>query len=87
MKCVARRMYYNYPKLVRDIENEKQNYIQERKRLFSMQKDKKAIIITPQKSLNIGRLEKNIDKLCYGYQCGRTDGLAMLDSVKSYLEL
>lgn len=85
MKCAARMMYHNYPKLVCDIENEKTNYIQERKRLFSLQRDKKAIIIAPKKPLNIGRLEKNIDRLCYGYQCGRTDGLAMLDSVKSYL--
>ena len=49
------------------------------------EKTGESIVIRPPEPLNIGRTEKNADELERVYQVGRSEGMARLDEVRSFL--
>lgn len=44
------------------------------------------IVIRPEKSLGIGRLEKDIEKLQGAYETGRQDAIKLMPKIKEYLQ-
>lgn len=81
---LAGRFYRDYPKLLEQLTREDQLYAAERDRLASMKKEGKLLVMQPRTELDIGRLERDVDKLKLGYESGQRDGERYVEQVRSY---
>lgn len=85
MKGLMKLLLHKYPKLVEAMANRHIVYNQETKYVFEQEKAGKCVVICPEKSLGIGRLEKNPDELQRVYDEGRKAALSKLEEVKKFL--
>lgn len=85
MKNLAKRLYRNYPKLLQNILNEADIYAAEREELARLEKAGRVLIVQPETELDIGKLERDVEKLKAGYALGRGDGEKTWAQVRDYL--
>ncbi len=78
--------YHNYPKFIECCNNRYKNYNNTLDYLSKLEKQKEIFVIRPSKSLNIGRLEKNVSKLQEVYDIGIKDFKTNLKALKQYLK-
>ncbi len=83
---LARRLYREYPKLLDNILGESELYAAEREAIAQMERQGRALVIQPEQELDIGRLERDQEKLRQGYAAGRRDGEKYLAQVREYLK-
>jgi len=74
-----------YPNLLKTMKNRHNMYNEETKYVFDKADKGEVLVICPEKSLGIGRLEKNPDELERCYQEGRKAALTRLDDIKNFL--
>jgi predicted patatin/cPLA2 family phospholipase len=84
MVHLAKRLYGKDPKLLEAILGEAEVYAQEREELARLEKEGKIFLVQPRENLNIGRLERKLERLQEGYALGCQDGTARLEAVKEY---
>ena len=79
-------VYRNYPAFVKSLCSRSDNYNRTLKRIKELEAEKKIFVIRPSKSLDIGRLENNPEKIQEIYNIGRKDGLYHLAKMKAFLQ-
>lgn len=85
MRNLGKRLYREYPKLLNNILREAEIYAEEREALARMQQEGRVLVVQPEEELEIGRLERDLEKLRRGYEIGRRDGEKYLGQVRAYL--
>jgi predicted patatin/cPLA2 family phospholipase len=70
-----------YPKFARALRNRHIMYNRQVEKLAELEKEGKAIVIRPSMELNVGRSEKNPEKLQSLYDLGISDAAAFIDKI------
>ncbi|MGN0733548.1 MAG: patatin family protein, partial [Emergencia sp.] len=78
--------YRKYPKLVEAMENRHIVYNQTTAYIAERERQGELLVIRPEESLNIGKVEKNPDKLQEVYEAGRKVAESRLDEIIKYLQ-
>lgn len=84
-KLIAKK-YKNYPGLVKTMENRHNMYNDTIKFINEQEKLGNIFVIRPNKSLDIGRTEKNKDKLINAYHMGLEDACKSYNDLIKYLK-
>ncbi len=82
---LERRVYKNYPNLVRAMENSSRIHNETCDRLDELEKNGEIIVIAPSKDLNVKKTESDMDKLGRLYYLGYNDTEKALSKLKHYL--
>lgn len=83
MKIALRK----YPAIVNAMKNRHNVYNEETEYVFEQEKKGNALVICPEKPLEISRTEKNPDELQRVYDEGRKTALAQLDEIRRFISL
>ena len=82
---LAKSFYHNYPRFVRAMEQRHIKYNRTIQEIEKMEKEGKIFVIRPSKSLNIGRVENDPDKIQKVYDEGRKDACKICDNMRDWL--
>ena len=83
---LIRMTYGKYPKLVEAMENRHLFYNETLSYIKEQEKLGKLFVIRPKEKLQIGKIEKNPDKLKEVYDIGRETVLPQIDEIKRFLD-
>lgn len=86
MMPVIKIKYRKYPNLVETMENRHIVYNQTLSYIDERERQGEVLVIRPEKSLNIGKVEKNPDKLQEVYEAGRKVAKRRIDEIREYLD-
>jgi len=79
-------MYRNFPKLAEAIRNRHKMYNYQKNYVSELEQQGKIFAIRPSRHVEIGRMEKNVDKIEEMYQLGRLDAAGRLNDLLEYFE-
>lgn len=82
---LIRKQYKQYPKFVRAMETRAERYNQNRKQLFEMEREGKLMVIAPQSTLGVGRIERDTEKLRLLWAEGYQMTVDRMDEIRAYL--
>ena len=82
---LIRMTYRKYPKLVEAMENRHLVYNETLSYIKEQEKQGKLFVIRPKEKLQIGKIEKNPDKLKEVYDIGRETVLPQMEEIKRFL--
>ncbi len=82
---MIRLKYRKYPKLIETMENRHIVYNQTLAYIEQQEKQGKLYVIRPKESLQVGKVEKNPDKLKKVYDMGRETATLQMEQIKEYL--
>lgn len=82
----VRRKYKRFPKLIEALEKRHEVYNETLELLDKLEQEGKCFIIRPSEPLNIGRLERNTDKLNNVYEQGYDDAKILYNKLVEFLE-
>lgn len=85
MMPLIRMKYRKYPRLIEAMENRHINYNQTLSYIKEQEKQGKLFVIRPKEKLQIGRVEKNPEKLKKVYEIGRETILPQISEIKGFL--
>lgn len=83
--CLFKLFYRKYPKLVERWANRYSEYNQAVEQVIQLNEKQQIFVIRPSKTLKIGRLEKDVNKIQAMYDLGVEDAKNALVRLKSYL--
>lgn len=83
--CLFKLFYRKYPKLVERWANRYSEYNQAVEQVIQLNEKQQIFVIRPSKTLKIGRLEKDVNKIQAMYDLGVEDVKNALVRLKSYL--
>lgn len=86
MKALAKLAYRKYPKFAEALLNRHNNYNETVKRICQMEKNGEIFVIRPENPLEIGRLEKDPEKLQNVYDIGVRDAEKAVESMKKWMD-
>ena len=78
--------YSKYPNLVNAINNRYKNYNNSVEKIIDIENKKEIFVIRPSKKLNIGRIERDENKLQEMYDLGVNDCNNILTDLKRYIQ-
>ncbi len=84
MRNLGKRLYHGYPLLLDKLQREDEVYAAEREHLEELGKSGRVLILQPQTELDIGRLERDMNKLKLGYETGQWDGERFYQAIKAH---
>lgn len=84
---LIRKQYQEYPKFVQAMETRAQRYNENREQLFELEREGKALVIAPQSTLGVGRIERDTEKLRLLWAEGYQMTVERMDEIKDYLGL
>ena len=79
-------MYRKYPKFLAALNRRSEDYNYTMERILDSKRCGEIFGIAPSKALEVGRLEKNPEKIQAQYDLGRKDAMGILEDLKAYLE-
>lgn len=82
---LIRAKYRNYPKLIETMENRHLIYNQTLSYIARKEKEGTLFVIRPKEKLQIGKIEKNPEKLKVIYEIGRKTALPLIPEIKKFL--
>ena len=82
---MAKFAYRKYPAFVKTLCERHIKYNETIKRIAELEKEGKAFVIRPEKTLDIGRLENNPEKIQAIYDIGYADGEKYIEEMKKWL--
>lgn len=82
---LVRQTYRNYPKLVEAMENRHLVYNQTLSYIAEQEKQGKLFVLRPKEALQIGKVEKDPDKLKAVYDIGRETAASRIAEMKEFL--
>ena len=85
-KLPVKLYYRKYPEFVKKIISRAENYNNKVMRLRNKEKQGEVLVIRPSTPINIGKTEKDPNKLQAVYDLGRSDAEKSLKKIKVYLE-
>lgn len=71
--------YKKYPKISEALRDRHKTYERQVKLCEDLEKKGKAVIIRPEHSVNVGRMERNVNKLLHLYSLGEKDAMKLLN--------
>lgn len=77
--------YHKYPELAKALEESDQRYNRQCNEIESLRRQKKIFVISPSSAIDIGRLERNTDRLGDIYYLGYNDAKNKIKELKAYL--
>ena len=77
--------YKGYPKLRHVVENRHTMYNTTLQEIDRLEQEGKVFVIRPQVPLNLGRFERNREKLKWAYELGRADAFRCMDELNEFL--
>lgn len=83
---LAKIFYGKYPKFVEAIKQRHLMYNRELDEIEQMRAARRVLVIRPSRSVKIGKMEPNPEIVREMYELGRYDAIAVLDSVKKFLQ-
>ncbi len=83
---MIKTMYGNYPEFEKNLENMDERYNNECNELEQLRKDKRVFVISPSEPIDIGRLERDVEKLGELYYMGYNDAYDKKEALLKYLE-
>lgn len=86
MMPLIRLKYKNYPKLIEVMENRHLMYNQTLSYISQREKEGNLFVIRPKEKLQIGKIEKNPEKLREIYELGRETVLPRIPEMKKFLQ-
>ena len=86
MTALAKVVYRKYPAFVRTLEKRHETYNSQLAAVEKMREAGSAFVIRPSAPLEIGRLERDVQKVQHVYDQGRRDALCALDALKEWME-
>ncbi len=84
---LIRIKYKNYPKLIETMENRHLMYNQTLSYISQREKEGNLFVIRPKEKLQIGKIEKNPEKLREIYELGRETVLPRIPEMKKFLQM
>lgn len=78
---LAKAYYKKYPKLIKALEDRYKNYNEQIEICEKLERDGKAIILRPKKPLEVGRLERDAQKLMSLYTQGEREALELVEKL------
>ena len=84
-ELIAKIKYGKYPNLVNTINNRYIHYNEEVNRVIDLENKKEIIVIRPSKTIEIGRIEKDIKKIEEMYNLGVNDCKKNIEKIKKYI--
>lgn len=85
MTGMARLVYRKYPAFVQALKNRHTMYNRQLEEVSRLEAEGTAFVIRPSEPLDIGRLEKDPEKVQQVYDRGRADALAEMDALNRWL--
>ncbi len=82
---LIRKQYKQYPAFVKAMETRAQRYNRDREELFEMEKEGKLLVIAPQSTLGVGRIERDTEKLRLLWAEGYQMTVDRMDEIRDYL--
>lgn len=79
-------MYRKYPQFLTTLDRRSEDYNLTMERIADSKRNGEIFAIAPSKALEVGRLEKDPEKIQAQYDLGREDALKILEDLKAYLE-
>ena len=79
------RMYRKYPQMVKAIRERHNMYNSQMKYVSELEEKGEILVIRPTRHVDIGRMEKSVEKLEEMYNQGRTDAQSRLEEVISFI--
>lgn len=86
MLWMYRRSLKEYPKMLEAVKNRHLMYNEQRGYVFNREKSGKALVICPDKPLEIGRIEHNREIIQNTYDLGRKAAESGLDEIRRFVE-
>lgn len=87
MLRLIRKHYKQYPKFVRTMETRAKRYNQNREQLFAMEREGKVLVIAPESTLGVGRIERDTEKLRLLWAEGYQMTVDRMEEIRDYLGL
>lgn len=84
---LIRIKYKNYPKLIETMQNRHLTYNQTLSYISQREKEGNLFVIRPKEKLQIGKIEKNPEKLREIYELGRETVLPRIPEMKDFLQM
>ena len=85
-ESITKIKYAKYPQLAKCIINRYQNYNNSVEKIIDMENKKEIFVIRPSKTIKIGRIERDAEKLQEMYDLGIEDCKNKLADLKEYLK-
>ena len=85
-KSAAGRVYKKYPAFARTLSHDDEDYNRQCDELESLEKEGRMLVFCPSEKVEVGRVEKDMEKLGELYFLGYRDALASLPRIREYLE-
>lgn len=82
---LIRKQYQEYPKFVEAMETRAQRYNENREQLFELEREGKLMVIAPQSTLGVGRIERDTEKLRLLWAEGYQMTVERMDEIRDYL--
>lgn len=82
---VIRLLYRKYPRFVKVMERRHDRYNKVLMKLKKLEQEGKIFVIRPKKAVEVGRLEKNAEKMMELYNSGYNDAVECFDAMMEYL--
>ena len=87
MLRLIRKQYKQYPKFVRTMETRAKRYNQNREQMFAMEREGKVLVIAPESTLGVGRIERDTEKLRLLWAEGYQMTVDRMEEIRDYLGL
>lgn len=84
---LSKIIYKNYPQVKNMIKNKAINYNRQMELIEQLEKENKIFVIRPEKPIEMGRTEKNLEKLQKAYDFGYETMKKNEDKMKKWLEI
>lgn len=84
---LSKIIYKNYPQVKNMIKNKAINYNRQMELIEQLEKENKIFVIRPEKPIEMGRTEKNLEKLQKAYDFGYETMKKNEDRMKKWLEI
>ena len=82
---LIRLVYHKYPKFIEATAHRHEMYNEETRYVFEQEKAGNVLVICPEESLNISRIERNVNELQRVYDIGRRIAESRLDEIREFL--
>lgn len=85
MRPIYHTMLRNSPQMIRALDHRHEMYNRQRKELWKLEQEGKALLVVPSHPLDVSRFERDKDRLDELYQLGQTDAMEKLEQIRAWL--
>ncbi len=82
----TKRLYSNYPEFEKNLENMDERYNQECNEIEALRNQGRIFVLSPSQPIDIGRLERDTEKLGDLYYMGYNDTMDCMEELQAYLK-